>query len=426
MKKSVLHLLIFSLVLASCAQHKNQAVSSIEPNNILIVDNQPFFIKGMNWSYSPIGTNYEYSLWDQPEETIKTALDHDMSRLQSIGVNTLRIYTGIPTKWIEYIYDNYHIYTVLNHSFGRYGVMLDGTWSPHTTYADSASQKVLLTEVSYLAKEYKNTRGLLMYLLGNENNYGLYWEGGETENIPDHKEHLDVKPRELYRLFNKASLLIKTIDSTHQVAICNGDLGFLDIIVSECPDVDVLGINIYRGISFTDAFATVKQKYDKPVMFTEFGADAFNSKTQQEDQSTQAEYLLANWKEIYQNAAGQDKSQNCIGGFTFQWSDGWWKTGQTINLDKHDSTASWSNGGYKNDFVKGVNNMNEEWFGICAKGPSYSNGTYPLYPRAAYYILQEVNKFNPYNKDFSPEKLNDAFTKIKISEAIEKAKLQPR
>ena len=28
-----------------------------------------------------------------------------------------------------------------------------------------------------MAEDYKNTPGLLMYLLGNENNYGLFWQG---------------------------------------------------------------------------------------------------------------------------------------------------------------------------------------------------------------------------------------------------------
>ena len=40
---------------------------------------------------------------------------------------------------------------------------------------------------------------------------------------------------------------------------------------------------------------------------------------------------------------------------------------QEENLDVHDTNASWLNGGYP-DFVAGENNMNEEWFGIAAKG----------------------------------------------------------
>ena len=36
--------------------------------------------------------------------------------------------------------------------------------------------------------------------------------------------------------------------------------------------------------------------------------------------------------------------------------------------------------------------MNEEWFGICAKGDADKNGLYNLYPRVAYYALKRLNK----------------------------------
>ena len=118
---------------------------------------------------------------------------------------------------------------------------------------------------------------------------------------------------------------MKAIDSNHPMAICNGDLLFLDIVAEECKDVDILGTNVYRGVSFGDLFERVKKEYGKPVLFTEFGSDAFNVLTNQEDQNAQAFYLKGNWKEIYENAAGLGKAGNSLGGFTFQFSDGWWK-----------------------------------------------------------------------------------------------------
>ena len=38
----------------------------------------------------------------------------------------------------------------------------------------------------------------------------------------------------LYKLFNDAAKEMKAISQSHLVAICNGDLLFLDIIVREC------------------------------------------------------------------------------------------------------------------------------------------------------------------------------------------------
>lgn len=387
------------------------------------VNGTDFVVNGMNWDYYPIGTTYSYSIWEQPENTIQAALDAEMTLLKEMGVNSIRVYTGIPKKWIEYIYSNYGIYTMLNHTFGRYGLTLNGTWVANTEYANPTTQELLLNEVKQLASEYKDTKGLLLFLLGNENNYGLVWEGAETENIPVKESKSTVRKRAqaLYKLFNEAAVAMKTIDNSHPIALCNGDIQYLDLIGKECPDVDIFGTNIYRGKSFGDVFEKVKKKYGKPILFTEFGSDALDAVKNLENQNAQAAILKENWKEIYENAAGVGKSGNCLGGFTFQFSDGWWKSGQTKNLDIHDFHASWVNGGYSFDFVKGKNNMNEEWFGICAKGPTDEKGMYQLNPRSAYYILQKVHQINPFTNAKSLNEIQYQFDKIEIINAAKKA-----
>ncbi|HMP30660.1 MAG TPA: glycoside hydrolase family 2 TIM barrel-domain containing protein, partial [Saprospiraceae bacterium] len=378
------------------AQFDRVTIEQNEDGIKLLVNGKATMINGMNWDYFPIGTNYSYSLWNQSDAFIKKALDDEMSLLKNMGVNAIRVYTGIQKKWIQYIYEEYGIYTMLNHSFGRYGLTLDGAWAGNTEYADPRVVELLLREVTALAEAYKDTPGLLLYLLGNENNYGLFWEGAETEDIPVENRKSTERAKYLYKLFDRASVAMKSIDKAHPVAICNGDLLFLDLVAKECPNVDIFGINVYRGVSFTNLFDRVKNEYGKPVLLTEFGSDAFNAITMEEAQQEQAYYNVNNWREIYENAAGLGKAGNSIGGFTFQFSDGWWKFGQTKNLDVHDTNASWSNGGYAFDFVAGENNMNEEWFGICAKGPTNTMGFYQLYPRASYYALKEVHRLNPY------------------------------
>ena len=422
MKKIFTTLVLFFGVSSAFAQADRVHVKYDDDGFKLVVNDNDFFINGMNWDYFPIGTNYAYSLWDQPDEVITAALDNEMSLLKELGINTIRQYASVPPKWITYIYKKYGIYTMLNHPFGRYGLMIDEKWIAHTNYSDKKVQIVLLAQIKELAETYKDTPGLLMYLLGNENNYGLFWEGAETEDIPQENHNSTETISSLYQLFNAATLVIKEIDHQHPVAICNGDLQYLGIIAKECTDINILGVNIYRGVSFDNAFQRVKDELNKPILFTEFGADAYNMVEQKEDQLSQAYYIVGNWKEIYENAAGLGKADNSIGGFTFQFSDGWWKFDQTKNLDIHDTHASWSNGGYKKDFRPHQNNMNEEWFGVCAKGVSNEKWLYPLYPRAAYYALKEIHELNPLKEDASLKEIDKHFKTICLKSLVRKAK----
>lgn len=419
-----LYVILALLFLATHVRAQSAQVSVIQDNSgmKLQVNDKEFMVNGMNWDYFPIGTNFSYSLWKQPDDIIMAALDAEMALLKNMGVNTIRQYTGVPARWIQYIYEKYGIYTMLNHSFGRYGLTLDGAWVANTEYADPRVKKLLLAEVTEMVESYKGTPGLLLYLLGNENNYGLFWEGAETENIPLEDRKSTTRAIAMYKLFNEATVAMKGLDKTHPVAICNGDLLFLEIIKEECKDIDIFGTNMYRGSSFGDAFQRVRDELNKPILFTEFGADAYNTIQQAEDQEAQAYYMVSNWKEIYQNASGLGMTGNSIGGFTFQFSDGWWKFGQTKNLDVHDNNASWANGGYQNDFAQGENNMNEEWFGICAKGQTTPRGLYSLYPRAAYYALKEAHAINPYANGMSLEGIDNHFTSIQLIDAAMKAR----
>ncbi|TDP59414.1 glycosidase [Flavobacterium dankookense] len=422
MKKIVL-LLTFIFFSTSVFSQSNKVEVVNNANGIkLVVDGKDFMINGMNWDYFPIGTNYSYSLWTQSDQFIQQALDDEMGLLKNMGVNSIRVYSGIPKKWIEYIYENYGIYTMLNHTFGRYGLTLNGVWTPNTEYSEANTRALLLKEVTQMVSDYKDTKGLLLFLLGNENNYGLFWDGAETENIPMEDRKSTVRARSMYKLFNEATVAMKAVSTSHPISICNGDLLFLDIIAQECKDVDILATNVYRGASFGDLFERVKKEYGKPVMFAEFGSDAFNVMANQEDQNAQAFYLKSNWKEIYENAAGQGKTGNCLGGYTFQFSDGWWKYGQTSNLDVHDDNASWSNGGYQKDFTEGQNNMNEEWFGICAKGPTNEKGHYQLYPRSAYYVLKDIHKLNPFAEGVTSTSIKSHFDNANLMDAALRAR----
>jgi hypothetical protein len=84
-----------------------------------------------------------------------------------------------------------------------------------------------------------------------------------------------------------------------------------------------------------------KEVLNKPIMFTEFGADAFNVINVKIKKSR----LIICWV-MEENMPGLGKAGNAIGVY-FQFSDGWWKW-QTKNLDIHDNNASWFNGTQEN------------------------------------------------------------------------------
>ena len=62
--------------------------------------------------------------------------------------------------------------------------------------------------------------------------------------------------------------------------------------------------------------------------------------------------------------------------------------------------------------------MNEEWFGICAKGPTNARGLYQLYPRAAYYALKKTHMLNPYTAGTTLESVKKYFDNILIMDAV--------
>ena len=382
-----------------------------EAGSLLLVDGKPTMVFGMNWGYMPIGENYTYNFWSKPDDIIIEALDDEMGLLKEMGVNVIRQYVGIPPRWIEYIYEKYGIYTVLNHSVGRYGMTIDGVWVSPVDYSEERFRTLVKEEIAALVEEHKNTPGLLMWLLGNENNYGLYWKSNEIEDLPDAQQG-DARAAYLYSLFGEITDQIHATDKNHPVAIANGDVGFIEVIKEECPNIDVFGSNVYRGASSRDIFAVVEEQLGIPFMYTEFGSDAFDAKRGIEDQISQAYYLQAQWQEIYEQSYGKGRVNNAIGGMIFQWSDGWWKYKQEVNLDKHDTTASWGNAAYPHDYVEGENNMNEEWFGIASKGRSNPRGIYNVYPRAAYYVLKDAFKLDPYAQDTDIEKIRLHFSRV--------------
>ena len=147
-------LLLFSVPVL--AQYQKVTLFDDRSGTKLLVNGKPFMVNGMNWDYFPIGSNYSYSLWSQPDDIIKAALDQDMPLLKNMGVNAIRQHIDITPKWIKYIYEKYGIYTMLYDSVGRYGLTVDGVWmySMRPLFVKTRRKKVVPRELNSPARLY--------------------------------------------------------------------------------------------------------------------------------------------------------------------------------------------------------------------------------------------------------------------------------
>jgi len=181
----------------------------------------------------------------------------------------------------------------------------------------------------------------LMWSIGNEWNYnGIYVHLSKWESVDK---------------LNQAARLIKENDHEHPVASIYGEVPERDII-NAMPNVDVWGVNSYRGISHGGLFNDYVRRTGKPMFMGEYGADAFNARINAEDPGAQAKATKELTREIVErsSATGGD----VLGGFLFEFNDEWWKDGAGNNW-AHDVGGIAPGGGPYPDKT-----FNEEWWGI--------------------------------------------------------------
>ncbi|MBI4981731.1 MAG: hypothetical protein HZC15_01065 [Candidatus Omnitrophica bacterium] len=378
----------------------------------LIVNNKPFIVKGVCYNPVPIGQSHDYDWWSDPNKPWLV----DGKLMQEMGVNTVRIYKAgdDPQKVkqvIRDLYEKFGIRTILGHWLGFWEY-------PCPLYGDKVFEDKIRKEVLEMVNLYKDEPGVLMWILGNENNYSCLgqinrWSTDEIDKESDPQKQKAMRYKIYYSFVNSIANEIHKTDTQHPVALGNGELIGLDYAKEYCPDVDLVACIIYRGKTFGNLFKSLKMTFDKPVLLAEFGADCYDAYQKSENQNMQAFFLESQWRQIYDNLANNKEGEgNCLGGTIFEWTDEWWKNNESdaLTWGIHDTGSNWSNGSYYFD-IKAPNNknMNEEWFGIVALSEEMQDGLNKRVPRKAYYVVREFWK-NP------PKKVKGKKTPLKCKE----------
>jgi hypothetical protein len=370
-------------------------IKTLEGNRFqLVVGNKPYIIKGMVYNPVPIGKNHTYDFWGDP---LKPHI-YDGRLMKAMGANTIRVYqTGkdveITKRVIREFYNKFGIRVVIGHWLGF--------WD-EPNYADPLFRDRVKKDVLNMVGTYKNEKGVLCWILGNENNvsfsYGPQtlnlWTTPEIEALDDPYLKRQRRAKIYYSFVNEVAKEIHRIDPHHPVVLANAELTDIDVANKVTPDIDILGCSIYRGKAFGSFFREASIKFGKPVIITEFGCDRYNSYLNEEDEGIQAEFISSQWKEIEKNTFKGNAIGNCLGCFIFEWTDEWWKFNEENKSGwyVHDIYGSWSNGAYYFDIKAPQNlNINEEWWGMCALKKQQA-GLDERRPTKAYFRLKELWK----------------------------------
>lgn len=340
----------------------------------LTVGGKPFFVKGVCYQYTEIGSGPAYGLYTN----INKPWLIDGKLMKNMGVNAVRIYqtgrdVGEPRVMVRDLFDRFGIKTAMGHSLGLWGSFMPD-------YADSEFRARMKNEAVQMVNAYKDEPGILFWILGNDNTSGFASERRREQSVA------------YYIFVNEVAEAIKSADPDHPVVMAASDIDMIKTARDLTPSVDILGGINYSGESFGAYFQNVKADYGKPNCFVEFGADRYDSASGREAENWQAAFLTNGWLEVEKNRAGGPGAGNSLGGFVFEWSDEWWRYNPVANegWKVHDTLAGSSNPAYHFDARAGKN-MNDEWWGIVALDPSRSVGqTERRVPTEAYYALRRL------------------------------------
>jgi tetratricopeptide (TPR) repeat protein len=297
----------------------------------------------------------------------------DFAFMRDMGVNTIRVYHQpyeLNKELFRDMYQTYGIRAIVGDYLGVYAIGSGAQWNPGTDYTNPDQRQKMTESVLAMVREYKDEPFVLCWLLGNENIYGVACNAKS-------------KPDEFFAFVNELARKIKEIDPEHPVAICSGDVLYLDKFGKNCPDVDIFGANAYRGnYGFGSFWRQVKEEVDKPAFITEFGCPAYmTGKSQDEGEEAQADYHQGSWEDIQSNMAFSSGAGNALGGIVFEWLDEWWK-GYEPSI--HDKKGHWVG-----PFPDGT--MHEEWLGICGQGDG-KQSPFLRQLRKAYYRYKKLWK----------------------------------
>ena len=395
-----------SVVIQQRGTGKVQLVQYLNGDWEMLVEGQPYFIRGMNYSPTKVGVlPWEWE-WKWADENTNGVVDcfevfvdangngaqdadeptvPDFQLMKDIGANTIKVYltsNNLPRLnhlVLRKMYHDHGIRVIVGNFLGAYCNDSGATWDPGTDYTSRKQRDTMKANVSNLVMRLKDEPWVLAWVLGNENNMEMSGDVNAT------RTNASKYPETFARFLNEVCRMIHDMDPNHPVGVGNLLTGLVEYYGEFAPALDYIGINSYiSGDGFGATWQKIQQTMGRPVLITEFGCDSYWTK-KGPDEETQADWILKNWEDIAHQRGGAGGVGNSIGGMVFEWLDEWWKDSLNYFEDPLDRQSV--RGVFPMPFPDGY--AQEEWFGIMGQGDGRAS-PFLRAPKKAYWELGKV------------------------------------
>ena len=283
--------LIFGILLLLFAFQSSQDTSKVEAKTDEGV--ATLFVDGIEWNMKAV-SGFDY-----------------LDMAEQAGVNTIRTW-GIK---------NLNNGELLDEAHKRGMKVLVGLWLAHhkkgidyTSEADSSKRIKQYKRITEEVLKYKDHPAILAWGVGNEVN-------------------AKKAPVEVWKAVNDIAAFIHQNDPFHPTVtiIAGSGVHHIENIIERAPEIDILGINCYRGTSEVRKNVT-SSGWNKPFMVTELGPDGFwEADTTSWGVPIEVGSCVASQKYIERyNEVSADPL--CIGVFPFKWGSAPKKTPTWLSI----------------------------------------------------------------------------------------------
>jgi hypothetical protein len=389
---------------AKLGKNGNQGDFTVSGRYILL-GGQRFFVKGMVYAPTPIGKRVsDPPMLDDFLRNADSAIwSRDLPLLRAMGVNAIHVYNVVPPPYDSATgpIDNFLKAAWNNGDHPIYVIM--SIYFQGDKLLNQGAVNALAGQYHDLDAKYAKYPAVMGTAIGNE--LGAlnfitnkkWWDGFNTIAAAAKKGFADG---------GNPNKIVTTSEA-------DGNIGAVKYGTQYNAKVDVWGVNVYRGRTFTNLYDQIHRDTTKPVMLTEYGATAARHTllTNTYSWSTgdpgghcspdkpQGQLLASDVEElpdsgnpnmsflvdlVKNNAellySGFKDDGVVSGGFYFEWTDEWWKD-QDGDPSVHGGNVA---------FNPGYPSCNEDsgWYGLnsVAKGGDLD----VLTPRPTFTALKDT------------------------------------